>query len=114
MFTPAGIIFCIFCLLCFGAPLYSQTLPGLPNQTLPSKVDSAVFHMLYNPPKIDDKERSRAQWAELFGVDLWYPYYKTKEIEAKVTDKLGVKVFKLKGKPKFGENQFKYTFTVKY
>ena len=56
----------------------------------------------------------REQWARNIGVDIFYPYFKAKELESKVKEKTSVRVFKLKGKPEFKSNEAKYTFTIKF
>ncbi|OGX16986.1 MAG: hypothetical protein A3K83_07020 [Omnitrophica WOR_2 bacterium RBG_13_44_8b] len=77
-------------------------------------VDRKIFSALYNKPKVSEKELVRAEWQKAFGFDVWYPYYKTKEIEDWVSEKVSIKVFNLKGKPKFENGQIKYTFLSKF
>jgi hypothetical protein len=73
-----------------------------------------VFNSLYNPPKIDEEKIIREEWRKAFGMDVWRPYYKAKEVEKWVKKKFSVKVFKLKGEPAFEKNQFTYTFKTKF
>ena len=75
-----------------------------------TKVNRQVFNKLYNKPKVNEKEKIRTEWKRAFGIDVWLPYYKAKELEDKVCEKLSVKIFKLKGKPKFENNQIAYVF----
>ena len=77
-------------------------------------VDRKTFSALYNKPKVSEKEMIRAEWKKAFGVDVWYPYYKTKEIEDWVSERVSIKVFKMKGKPKFENGQIKYTFLTRF
>lgn len=61
-----------------------------------------------------EKEKLREEWKELLGIDIFHPYFKAKEVEGWVSEKASVKVFKVKGRPKFEDNQIKYIFTVKF
>jgi len=56
----------------------------------------------------------REQWERNIGVDIFYPYFKAKELESKVREKTSVRVLKIRGKPEFKNNEAKYTFTVKF
>lgn len=73
-------------------------------------VDHKVFNSLYNKPVVDEKKVIRTSWKEAFGVDVWLPYYKVKEVEDWVSSRMSVKVFGFKGKPKFENDQFVYVF----
>jgi len=79
-----------------------------------NSVNRSVFKALYNKPKIDEKELIREQWKKAFGIDVWYPYYKVKEVEKWVKKKLSVKIFRLKGEPKFARDQIMYTFKSRF
>lgn len=61
-----------------------------------------------------DKKVLRLKWEELLGIDIFYPYFKIHEIEDWIGEKASVKVFNIKGKPKFENNQVKYIFKVKF
>ena len=78
------------------------------------KPHNEVFNALYNKPKVDEKKLIREAWKKAFGIDVWYPYYKYKEIEDWVKERLSVKVFNLKGKPKFSRNHIFYVFKSKF
>ena len=80
----------------------------------PKKAQIKVFKVLYNPALVDKKKALRAEWKRVFGVDVWYPYYKAKEFEDWVGDKLSVKILKLKGRPTFSGNQVTYSFDSKF
>jgi hypothetical protein len=73
-----------------------------------------VFNKLYNKPKVDEKKMIREEWKKVFGIDVWYPYYKAKDAEKWVKKRFSVKVFKLKGEPQFKKNQILYTFKTKF
>ncbi len=77
-------------------------------------VNRTVFNALYNKPKIDEKKLIRLAWKKVFGLDVWYPYYKAKEIEDWVKDRMAVRVFGLKGNPTFENNQIVYIFKRKF
>ena len=64
----------------------------------------------------EEEERKilRKKWEDLLGLDIYYPYFKAKEVEKKVSEKFSVKVFKLKGKPEYKNGQITYTFKTKF
>lgn len=66
--------------------------------------------------KNDEKKKLREKWEELTGVDVFYPYFKAKEIEDWVSEKFKVKIFKIRGRLKLSEadNQIKYVFSIKF
>lgn len=66
---------------------------------------------------IDEREEKRLlrqQWQELLRMDIFYPYFKAKEVEEWVSQKASVKFFNLKGKPEFSNNQIKYMFRIRF
>lgn len=69
-----------------------------------------------NKPIDDNAEKIvlREQWERNIGIDLFYPYFKTKELETKVGEKTSVRILKLRGKSEFKSNEAKYTFTIKF
>ncbi len=67
-----------------------------------------------NKAGVDEKAAIRREWEEAFGFDFWSPYYKYKEIERSVKEKLGVHVFKLKGEPILEKDQILYVFRSKF
>lgn len=69
-----------------------------------------LFKKIYNTPRVNEKEQIRDAWKRAFGCDVWHPYYVAKEIEDKICEKVSVRVFKMKGKPKFEKNTFLYVF----
>jgi hypothetical protein len=73
-----------------------------------------VFKAAYNNPRVDEKELLRQNWEEAFGVDVWYPYYKYKEIEGAVKEKLSIKVLKFKGEPFFEKNKVLYVLKTNF
>ena len=56
----------------------------------------------------------REQWEKRLGIDIFYPYFKAKELESKVREKTSVRILKIKGKPEFKSNEAKYTFSIKF
>jgi len=64
--------------------------------------------------KKEEKRILREKWKKLLGLDIFYPYFKAKEVEDWVKDKASVRFFKIKGRPKFDDNQVKYIFKVKF
>jgi hypothetical protein len=87
----------------------------------PSKKKDRAFWDFINKKVYEDtvkikeeKRIIRQQWKESLGVDVWYPYFKAKEIEDWVCDKTKVEIFHLKGRIKFENNQIKYTFKMQF
>lgn len=69
-----------------------------------------TFRRLYNRPAVNETKQVRQMWAEAFGVDVWYPYFKAKEVEGWVKKKLSVRVFSLKGQLHYERNRVLYSF----
>jgi hypothetical protein len=103
--------------------------PGIPlrvtvidNDIIAAKEKAREFFLSFLNSKayasaIDEKEERkllREDWEKLLGMDVFYPYYKAKEVEDWVSDKASVKIFKMKGSPTFKNNQFQYTFNLKF
>lgn len=84
---------------------------GTPHNVI---VDCKIFNTLYNKPEMDEKKMIRESWKKAFGIDVWYPYYKYKEVEDWVKERFSVKVFKLKGKPEFTKDWLLYVFKSKF
>lgn len=66
--------------------------------------------------KDEEKNKLRKDWEDLTGVDVFYPYFKAREIEDWVGEKTKVKFLKMRGKLRLSEknNQIKYTFSIKF
>jgi hypothetical protein len=62
----------------------------------------------------DEKKILREKWRKLLRVDIFYPYFRAKQVEEWVRDKASVDFFDLKGRPKFENNQIKYIFKAKF
>jgi hypothetical protein len=66
---------------------------------------------------IDESEeriRLRKAWKRLLGADIFFPYFKAKEVEEWVREKAKIKFFNIKGKPEFNRNQIQYIFKIKF
>jgi hypothetical protein len=79
-----------------------------------TKVNRQVFNKLYNKPWVDEKKILRAEWERTLSIDVWYPYYKAKELENWISDRFSIEVFKMKGRTQCENNECKYTFTTKF
>jgi hypothetical protein len=73
-----------------------------------------VFRMLYNKRKVNEEKIIRQEWEKVLGMDVWYPYYKAKEVETWVKEKCSFRVFKFKGTPQFEKHQFTYVFKSRF
>lgn len=60
------------------------------------------------------KKELRERWKEIFGWDVFYPYFKTEEMKDWVKDKTKVNIFKIKGKAKFHNKGVKYIFKMEF
>ena len=69
---------------------------------------------LTNIKSTDDYKLIRQAWKEVFGMDVWYPYFALKKIEGSIKKKFTVKVFKLKGEPEFEKNWVSYAFKTTF
>ncbi len=63
---------------------------------------------------IDEKKILRKKWKDMLGVDIFYPYFKAKEVEDWIKEKARIDFFKLKGEPEFRRNQIQYIFKLKF
>lgn len=95
---------------------YASAEPGLAIGIASCSFSEWVNKESDNKPVDENAEKIllREQWERNIGVDIFYPYFKTKELESKVREKTSVRVLKLKGKPEFKSNEAKYTFTIKF
>jgi len=50
--------------------------------------------------KGEERRKIRKKWTETFGVDIWYPYFKVKEVERWVKKRFTFRIRKLKCKPR--------------
>lgn len=89
--------------------------------TVPAKKEKTNFLDFINKTayaaKIDkgeERKMLRQEWKKLLNIDIFSPYFKAKEIEKKIKQKGSIKIFKLRGRPQFNEDSFKYTFEVKF
>lgn len=61
-----------------------------------------------------EKITLREDWERTIGIDVFYPYFKAKELESKIKERSSIRVLKLKGKPEFKSNEAKYIFSIKF
>jgi hypothetical protein len=63
-----------------------------------------------------DRKKIREEWKEFLGLDVFYPYFKAKDIEAYVQKKSTVKFFNLRGRPEFSNKskEVKYIFKKRF
>jgi hypothetical protein len=62
----------------------------------------------------EEKKLIREQWKYHLGIDIWYPYFKSKEIEDWICDRTKVEIFHLKGRVKLENKQLRYTFKIQF
>jgi hypothetical protein len=72
----------------------------------------------YAAPQNNDEDRKkiREEWKEFLGLDVFYPYFKAKEVEEFVAKKSSVKLFNMQGKAEFNKDSkgVKYIFKSKF
>jgi len=141
-FTIMKNVLILVCVLALTVPLYAQNEANLEKETeflikaeyskdehlteatMPApdkeKTTKSFFDFINKKAyaaTIDEKEEKRIlreKWKELLKIDIFYPYFKAKEVEDWISDKARVEFFKIKGRPKFDDNQIKYIFKVKF
>ncbi|MDD4940524.1 MAG: hypothetical protein PHS64_02920 [Candidatus Omnitrophica bacterium] len=77
-------------------------------------IDRAALNSFCTKPVRDENEVVREAWKEAFGFDVWYPYYRAKEVERWVKKKASVRVFRMKGEPIIEKGRLMYAFTSKF
>ncbi len=70
---------------------------------------NTALNSLYIKVYVDEKTLIRDLWRQALGIDVWYPYFKAKDVERWVKKRMSFKVFKTKCSPKFEKNSFIYT-----
>ncbi|MCM8823108.1 MAG: hypothetical protein NC822_00320 [Candidatus Omnitrophica bacterium] len=70
----------------------------------------------YAEPLPKEKERKilRERWQEILGMDIFYPYFKAKEVENLVKEKTSITLLGFKGKAEFNDDSVKYIFKIKF
>jgi hypothetical protein len=63
---------------------------------------------------LNDRDILRERWRDLLGFDLFYPYYKAKQMEKWVKERFSVKLFGMKGRPQFSKNRIMYVFKTTF
>jgi len=95
---------------------YAGADSGLAVNTVSCSFSEWVNAQPSNKPINENMEKIilRDQWERTLGMDIFYPYFKAKELESKVREKTSVRIFKVRGKPEFKSNEAKYIFTIKF
>jgi hypothetical protein len=63
-----------------------------------------------------ERKRIREEWKEFLGLDVFYPYFKGKEIQERVQEKTKVRLMNMRGRAEFDEEgqEFRYIFKRKF
>jgi hypothetical protein len=80
-------------------------------------VEDASFRDCVNTVKRDtedDADTLRAEWKEALGADIFFAYFKTKEITNKIEEKSKFKLFSMRGKATIKRNSATYAFSRKF
>jgi hypothetical protein len=75
-------------------------------------IDKEIYEDNYK--KREEKTILREAWKEWLGIDVWYPYFKAKEIEEWIRDRTKIKIFRFRGRAKFERNRIIYTFKMQF
>ncbi|OQX80289.1 MAG: hypothetical protein B6D56_05340 [Candidatus Omnitrophica bacterium 4484_70.1] len=63
----------------------------------------------------EDKKLLRREWKKMLGgVDIFFPYFKAKEVEKWIKKKARVDFFKVKGEPSFKKDKVQYIFKINF
>ena len=62
----------------------------------------------------DDADTLRAEWKEALGVDIFFAYFKTKEITNKIEEKSKCRIFNMRGRAKIKQDLVTYAFNHKF
>ena len=64
-------------------------------------------------PQEEEKKILRKKWKKMLGTDLFYAYFKAKEVEDWLQEKGSINIFnKIKGKPTFYKKSVEYRFKL--
>ena len=64
--------------------------------------------------KGEERKKIRKKWAQTFGIDIWYPYFKVKEVERWVKKRFSFRIRKLKCKPRIKRGLANYICEKKF
>ena len=62
----------------------------------------------------DDTDILRAEWKQALGADIFFVYFKAKEMTRKIEEKSKFKLFNMRGRAKIKEDSATYTFSHKF
>lgn len=62
----------------------------------------------------EERRRLRKKWEKMLGIDIFFPYFKAKEVESWIKEKAKIEFFNIKGKPEFKKDQIQYIFKMKF
>jgi len=114
MFKPVVILLAGF--MVFSVSEYASAESGLAVNAASCSFSEWV-NTQSSSKKIDENSENmliREQWERGLGIDIFYPYFKARELESKVSKKTSVRVLKIRGKPQFKSNEAKYIFNIKF
>lgn len=63
----------------------------------------------------EDKQKIREDWEKCLGIDVFYPYFKLKNMQNTISTKSSVTIFKrFRGRLEIKEDEAKYIFRFKF
>jgi len=95
-----------------------EILKEVKKKTAVSSQKKAFLNLINNAYaetiKKDEKKFLRKEWKKMLGIDIFYPYFKAKEVERWVKEKTSIHFLKIKGEPSFRKDKVQYIFKIKF
>jgi len=108
-------------LVCAGEPARGEEKTAPEVTVTPAQKEDGFFSRIFSTQayaakkdKTDNKEYLRQRWKEMLNIDIFYPYFKAKEMEQWIGDRVKVKLFDMEGRPQIKNGQIKYIFKMKF
>ena len=90
---------------------YNQGQNAKKNTSFLDFINSKAYAEVISPE--EERKILRKKWKKMLGSDIFYAYYKAKEVEDWFEDKGSVNLFnKIKGKPTFYNKSVEYKFKL--
>ncbi|MDD5347045.1 MAG: hypothetical protein PHT59_00350 [Candidatus Omnitrophica bacterium] len=146
MKKSAKVTACVMVAVCLAGPGYAQGSRDLYRDpaTNSSRIEQSIFEYLkaertdrpakkqgepfsiialfksraFAAPKDRDLERRRLreEWSEMLGLDVFYPYFKAREVQDKMQEKTKVNFLNMRGRAEFNEDskEIRYIFKRRF
>lgn len=96
----------------------AETVPiSSPNEPIKYSTPQKTFFEWINSKNFtgridrsEEKDKARVIWKQSIGVDIFYPYFQIKKTQKAIEDKTEIRLFRMKGRARFHEDEVKYIF----